>query len=618
MAPVERTAWTRNFAGPLRAFLGAETAAAAGLVGATVAALVWSNAAGASYTSFWHTILSVQVDGHGIELDLREWVNAGLMSFFFFVMGLEARRELDVGELRERRRTTLPLAAGLAGMLVPVLIYVAFNAGRPTLHGWGTAMSTDTAFALGVLALLGRGLPERLRAFLVTVLVVDDLVALVVIVAAYSSGIDVAPLLIAVALFAAVVAALRLGVTAGLVYLLLGAATWVALLESGIEPIVVGLAMGLLTYAAPSGMQDLQRASDLFRLFREQPTPELARVARSGVQSAVSPNERLQLAFLPWTSYAIVPLFALANAGVTVSGDALRAAVTSPVTLGIVVGYVVGKPIGIAGATLLVSAFSPKLRPPVGWLSVVGGAAAAGTGFTVSLLIAGLAFDGAELQQAKIGILAAALLASLAAAAIARGAALLPVDVQMRALLGRATSTVDLADPVDPERDRWRGAADAPVTLVEYGDFECPYCGRAENAIEELMGSRGDVRYVWRHLPLADVHPNAQRAAEAVEAAAAQGKFWELHDLLLDRQDALPLPDLLGYAEELGLDVDRFADDLRRHAGSARIADDVESADRSGVAGTPTFFVNGRRHWGAYDAEGLARAVGEALARATV
>jgi Na+/H+ antiporter NhaA len=616
MAAAERTAWTRSFAGPLRAFLGAETAAAAGLVGATLAALAWSNADEASYERVWHARLSVELAGHGVALDLRGWVNAGLMSFFFFVMGLEARRELDVGELRERRRTTLPLAAGLAGMLVPVAIFLAFNAGRPTAHGWGTTMSTDTAFALGVLALLGRGLPERLRAFLVTVLVVDDLVALLVIVVFYSSDLDFVPLSIGVALFAAVFAALRLGVRSGLVYLLLGAATWVALLESGIEPIVVGLAMGLLTYAGPSATQDLQRASDLFRLFREQPTPELARVARSGVQSAVSPNERLQLAFLPWTSFAIVPLFALANAGVTISGDSLRAAVTSPLTLGIVVGYVVGKPLGIAGATLLVSALSPRLRPPVGWLSVAGGAAAAGTGFTVSLLIAGLAFEGEELQQAKLGILAAALLASLATLAVARGAALLPVDLRLRALIGHSTSMVDLADPVDPERDRWRGAADAPVTLVEYGDFECPYCGRAETAIEELMGSVADVRFVWRHLPLSDVHPNAQRAAEAAEAAAAQGKFWELHDLLLDRQDALSVPDLLRYAEELGLDVDRFADDLRRHAGSARIADDVESADRSGVAGTPTFFVNGRRHWGAYDAESLARAIAEARARA--
>jgi protein-disulfide isomerase len=330
----------------------------------------------------------------------------------------------------------------------------------------------------------------------------------------------------------------------------------------------------------------------------------------------VSPNERLQLVFLPWTSFAIVPLFALANAGVGIDGGALRDALSSPLTLGIVVGYVVGKPLGIAGATLAVSALSPRLRPPVGWLSVVGGSAAAGTGFTVSLLVAGLAFDGAELQQAKIGVLAAALLASLATLAIARGAALLPVDVRLRALLGSATSMVDLADPVDPERDHWRGRADAPVTLVEYGDFECPFCGRAERAIEQLMGTVDDVRFVWRHLPLADVHPNAQRAAEAAEAAAAQGRFWELHDVLLDRQDALSVPDLLAYAEQLGLDVDRFAEDLRRHAGSARIADDVESADRSGVAGTPTFFVNGRRHWGAYDAESLARAVAEARARA--
>jgi protein-disulfide isomerase len=177
---------------------------------------------------------------------------------------------------------------------------------------------------------------------------------------------------------------------------------------------------------------------------------------------------------------------------------------------------------------------------------------------------------------------------------------------------------VDLAVPVDLERDHVRGREDASVTLLEYGDFECPYCGRAEEALESLFGADADIRYVWRHLPLTDVHPHAQQAAEAAEAAALQGRFWELHDLLLDHQGALEPTDLVEYAESLGLDVDRFLDDLRRHAGGRRIADDVDSAELSGVAGTPTFFVNGRRHWGAYDAAGLTRAVREARARARV
>jgi protein-disulfide isomerase len=460
--------------------------------------------------------------------------------------------------------------------------------------------------------------PDRLRAFVVTVLVVDDLASLLVIVFAYSSDVGAGPLLLALALFAAVLVLLRAQVSSGFVYFAFGVAIWLALHAGGVEPVVVGIAFGLLTYAGPKGSGDLQRASDLFRLFREQPTPELARKARRGVAAAVSPNDRLQALYLPWTSYAIVPLFALANAGVPLHGDALRSAATSAIGLGIFVGYVVGKPLGIGLTTWLVGRVAPRLRPPVGWLSVSAGGAASAAPFTVSLLIAALALEGGDLQDAKLGVLAAAVCGPALAALVARSAALLPLDRKLRAVLGRSESMVDLAVPVDLERDHVRGPEDASVTLLEYGDFECPYCGRAEEALESVLGSDLDIRYVWRHLPLTDVHPHAQQAAEASEAAALQGRFWELHDLLLDHQGALEPTDLVEYAEALGLDVDRFLDDLRRHAGGRRIADDVDSAELSGVAGTPTFFVNGRRHWGAYDAAGLTRAVREARARARV
>jgi len=172
--------------------------------------------------------------------------------------------------------------------------------------------------------------------------------------------------------------------------------------------------------------------------------------------------------------------------------------------------------------------------------------------------------------------------------------------------------------PVSDERDHVRGPEEAPVTLVEYGDFECPYCGRAEPVVRELLTEMGDLRYVWRHLPLTDVHPNAQLAAEAAEAAGAQGRFWEMHDLLLWHQDALRPPDLASYAGELGLDVERFSDDLRRHAWTGRVAEDVDSADLSAVSGTPTFFINGVRHQGAYDLETLTAAVRAARARASI
>ena len=195
---------------------------------------------------------------------------------------------------------------------------------------------------------------------------------------------------------------------------------------------------------------------------------------------------------------------------------------------------------------------------------------------------------------------------------------LLPRRLRLRALLGTAEPIVDLAVEVDPERDHFRGPEEAPVTLVEYGDFECPYCGQAEPAVRELLSGSGDVRYVWRHLPLTDVHPNAQLAAEASEAAARQGAFWKMHDLLLDHQDALRPADLVAYANQLGLNLDRFREDLARHTGAVRVAEDVDSADLSGVSGTPTFFVNGRRHYGAYDIDALSGAVRVARARATL
>jgi Na+/H+ antiporter NhaA len=614
-----RTAWTRNLQTPLREFLRTETGGAVVLLAATLAALAWANLHAPSYEAVWRTQFSVRVGDAGLSQDLRHWVNNGLMTLFFFVVGLEARREFDMGELRERRRLALPLAAGVGGLLVPVAIYLALNAGRGTAHGWGAAMSTDTAFALGLLALVGRRFPARLRAWLLTATVVDDVIALGVIATVYSHAVALRPLLAALGSFGVILLVRARGVRSSVVYALLGAAAWVALYASGVEPVVVGLAMGLLTYAYPATRDDLEHATEVFRLFREQPTPELARSARTGVASAISPNERLQQLYHPWTSYVIVPLFALANAGVTVGPGFLGRAYSSPVTLGILFGYLVGKPVGVLGSSWLVSRLSRgRLRPPVGWAAVAGGGAIAGIGFTVALLIATLAFDGVQLEEAKVGILSAALCASAATWLVVRATELLPSRLRVRALLGTGESLVDLAAAVDPQRDHVRGPQDAPVTVVEYGDFQCPYCGQAEPVVRELLAGRGDVRYVWRHLPLSDVHPQAQLAAQAAEAAAGQGAFWEMHDLLLAHQDALRPGDLVRYAGELGLDVERFRDDLRRHAGAARVAEDVDSADLSGVSGTPTFFVNGRRHYGAYDVATLTAAIETARKRATV
>jgi protein-disulfide isomerase len=313
----------------------------------------------------------------------------------------------------------------------------------------------------------------------------------------------------------------------------------------------------------------------------------------------------------------IVPLFALSNAGIHVTGDALSHAFSSPITWGIIVGYLVGKPLGILGGAALGVKFGRGLRRSLSWPVIAGGGVVAGIGFTVSLLISSIAFHGQDLADAKIGVLTAAALAAMGSWVAFQAIRLLPARLRARQVAETEEELVDLSEEVDPERDHIRGGEDALVTLVEYGDYECPYCGQAEVVVRELLVSFGDdLRYVWRHLPLNDVHPNAQLAAEAAEAAAAQGEFWGMHDKLLAHQDELTPRDLGRYADELGLDLDRFWDELRGHTHAERIEEDVESADASGVAGTPSFFINGRRHSGAYDVATLTAAVRGARWRA--
>src|SRR5262252_4412281 len=619
VATAERTVWRRHLETPLRQFLATETGSAVVLLTATIAALVWTNVHFASYESVWQTPVSLRMGSAGLSQDLHGWVNNGLMTFFFLVIGLEARREFDMGELRERRRVAVPLAAGLGGLVVPIAIYLAINAGRPSAHGWGAAMSTDTAFALGMLALVGPKSADRLRSYLLTFAVVDDFTTIVIIALVYSGHIDVPALLAGLVALAAVYLARTIGLRQAVLYAGLGLAAWIAFFKSGVDPVVSGMVIGLLTPAYPAARSDLEQATARVRRFREQPTAELARAASISLSESISPNGRLQEIFHPWASYVIVPLFALANAGLVISAGFLAKAFTSPITLGILLGYVVGKPIGTTGGAWLVTVASRgRVRPPAGWASVAGAGTIAGIGVTVSLLVASLAFRGEQLAEAKAGVLAAALAAAGLTWAVFRVTSLLPKPLRLRALLGTQAAIIDLAAPVDPRRDHVRGPMKAPVTVVEYGDFECPYCGRAEPAIRELLAEFGDVRYVWRHLPLTDVHQHAQLAAEASEAAAAQDAFWEMHDLLLDHQDALRPMDLVSYAEQIGLDRDRFAADLRRHTGRGRVAEDVDSADLSSVSGTPTFFINGQRHYGAYDIATLSDAVKAARVRAVI
>ncbi|WP_432163563.1 Na+/H+ antiporter NhaA [Streptomyces tendae] len=583
---------------------------------AVAAALVWANTAPDAYDAFWETRLEAGLGSRHLGWSLRTWVDSGLMTLFFLVVGLEARKEFDLGDLRERNRLVLPIAASLLAMAVPVGIYLAVNQGGPAAHGWGVAMSTDSALALGAFAMVARGVPDQVRAFLLTLFVVDDVVALLLVIFAYGDGVSPGPALVAAASFAALLTARRWRPsTSRRSDLVFGVGTWAALMFSGIEPPVAGLLIGLVTTARPPLRSDLEHATGLVRLYREQPSPARAKSATAGVSASLSTNARLHHLFHPWTTFLIVPLFALSNAGIQIDLTLLTQAATAPVTLGIVLAYVLGKPAAVVlGTWSITRSSNGRVSVPVGWGAVVGSGTLAGVGFTVSLLIATLAFQGEQLDQAKIGILAAAVLSTVTSWAVYRVIGLLPSVRRRNALLGDSTGVRDLNGAVDMERDHVRGPVTAPITIVEYGDFECPYCSRTEPATRKLLASHPDIRYVWRHLPLSDVHPHARLAAEAAEAAASQGAFWDMHSLLLERQDRLALADLIGHAEELGLDVNRFERELLGGEYRNRVDRHVADADANGVAGTPTFFINGRRHHGSHDVATMSEAIQRARA----
>ena len=590
---------------PLNRQLQTSAGSAGLLLAATVIALVWANSpVAASYDRFWHTELAVRLGGAELALDLKHWVNDGLMAFFFYVIGLEVKRELVIGELADRRRAAVPALAALAGLVVPALFYAVFNLSSEAVSAWGVVISTDSAFLLGVLALVGRSCPPQLRVFLLALSVADDVGALCVIALFYTENLRVGMLALS-ALGVALIFGLHwLKVWRGPAYLIVAVAAWVAMYLSGVHPTLLGVISALITPAYTTRREEVADAARRTRAYLQSPNSEFARAAQLSIHRSVPVTDRMQGLWQPWTSLVIVPLFALANAGVSLTGGALRAAATSPVTLGVVAGLVLGKLVGILlGTGLAVRLRFGALAPSLTGWHLAGGAALSGIGFTISLFIVDLAFTDERLaDQARVGILAASVLATLLGSVLLWFAA--------RRSPESATRHTLLDPPVDPDRDHVRGLVSAPLTLVEYGDFECPFCGRATGAGSELRERFGDrLRYVFRHAPLTEIHPHAQLAAEAAEAAAAQGQFWEMYDRLFANQDRLAITDLLEHAAALGLDVPRFADDLSAGVHARRVQQDVASAEASGVAGTPTFFVGGRQHTGPHDADTLAAAL---------
>lgn len=322
-----------------------------------------------------------------------------------------------------------------------------------------------------------------------------------------------------------------------------------------------------------------------------------------GLTSAVSVNERLQDLYAPYTSFIILPIFALANAGVVLNSETLNGAVRSSLTWGIVAGLVIGKLIGITAMTAVVRTFRiGVLAPGLTMGRMAGGAALSGIGFTISLFIIDLAIDDPLLEdEARVGVLAASLIA------LVLGWALFRLVDRLQPPSG---AHLILARPVTAVRDHIRGNVDAPLTLIEYGDFECPFCSRATGSIDEARAYFGDdLRYVWRHLPLVKVHPHSLLAAHASEAAAAQRRFFDYALYLFKHQDELEIEDLFRYAETLEFDIDWFETDLRSSDVMNRVRDDMLDAELMDVHSTPTFFVGNRRHSGPYDALSLIKAL---------
>jgi NhaA family Na+:H+ antiporter len=401
---------------PLRDFLHTETSGGLLVAAGAVAALIWANSPWSdSYDRLWASRAVVTLAGHTLDLDLRHWLNDGLMSIFFLVVGLEIKRELTHGHLATPRAATLPLAAAVGGMLMPALIYLAI-AGTTAPRGWAIPMATDIALAIGVLAIVGRNLPTSLRVFLLGLAIVDDIGAIIVIAAVYSSGIGWAWLLAAAAALLAVALIRHVGIYASPVFVSLGLFVWFCMHEGGIHPTLAGVAMGLLAPSTPRlspELVDVDELADVSSPIAVQMTTQLAR-------GSVSVVEWLQHVLHPWTSYLVVPVFALANTGIEISVDGLRDAATSAITWGIIGGLVVGKPLGITIATRIAVRAQIADRPGGGTpRQMLGVGAAAGIGFTVALFITELAFDDPiEQQHAKLAILVASIAAALLSAGL--------------------------------------------------------------------------------------------------------------------------------------------------------------------------------------------------------
>ncbi|HEV8297261.1 MAG TPA: Na+/H+ antiporter NhaA [Acidimicrobiales bacterium] len=403
---------------PLADFLHTEAAGGVVLVAATIVAVVWANSPWRdSYGDVWNTHVRLGVGTHELDLSAREWVNDALMTIFFFIVGLEIKRELVEGELRDRRKASLPAIAAVGGMVVPAVLYTAINVGHAGARGWGIPMATDIAMSIGVLSILGSRIDPALKLFLLVLAIVDDIGAIVVIAVLYTDDIHLVPLLFVAAGLIAIAIMRVCGIRWVPLHLVLGIAVWLGLHESGIHATLAGVVLGLMASTRPARRADLADVAELTNVSTAEDAARTVDIARE----SVSVVEWLEHVLHPWTSFAIVPLFALANAGVPLGAGALGDAFHSRITYGVVTGLVLGKVVGITTFAWLAARLRLGTLPArATWRDVLAIGMIGGIGFTVSIFVSGLAFDTvARKDEAKVGILVASLLAAAAGLALA-------------------------------------------------------------------------------------------------------------------------------------------------------------------------------------------------------
>ena len=596
-----------KFKSSFSAFVRNETSGATLLLAATIVALLWANLGGHSYEHFWHTHFSIHLgDVFSVDMSLQHWINDGLMMMFFFLVSLEVKHDFVMGELREWRRASVPVVAAVAGLIVPALIFYAFNAGTDDADAWGVVISTDTAFVMGILAVFGNRLPVQLRAFLVTLAVVDDVGSLLVIATVYTERISFVPLIGVVVIAALLFLVQRARVYRSSVYIAAGATLWLLFLASGVHATIAGVVLGLLLPVFPPERSEVLRAEELTHHFRRTPVASTGSAAVIGILRSVSINERMQLALAPIVNLIVVPVFALSNAGVIISGETLQHAFKSPLTWGIIAGLVGGKYLGVFGASIIATKLRiGELAQCLAYRHINAGSMLTGIGFTISLFIIDLAIkDETAQSDARIGVLTASILAAI----IGMVALVLTAAYDAR----HAPERTRLNRSIAPKRDHILGDPNAPLTLVEYAQLGGVDDTTVEEVVREVRDYFGDdLRFVFRHNPMGD--EAAERAAEALEAVHAQSpelfNYARTELSRLCEEEELDSRVIRRAAVDVGSNLPRLEKDMRQRTYLSRVHDDADDALGMGLTSTPTFFIGDEIYEGPIESNAIIAAL---------